>query len=151
MARRFQISYALLNYMLVTGAMRAALTGFKIDIYAGTLPTSIEDAIVGGTLLVRFDDGGAGLDWAATAVDGTVQKEAAAWTDTTESGGGTAAFFRIGPVADDLTAADGSKTKYRVQGECGLSGSDLNLASLTIGSSVSMTLNSAAFTLVQGG
>ncbi|MDR2333755.1 MAG: hypothetical protein LBE61_09750 [Burkholderiaceae bacterium] len=125
-------STGLRNHVLVTGSARAGLANGFLDIYGGPEPATADAAIDPATqiLLVRiYSDGtSTGINLAATAADGFVEKAAEAWTGTViESGRAT--FFRLVGAADTGVL---STTQPRLQGSVARAGGDLNLSDVEL-------------------
>lgn len=157
-----KFSEGLLEYMAVTGSMRAALNnasgtpaGCFMYWYSGTEPDSADDAVT-GDILLAFTEGplpsSTGLTFGATAgVSGnnvTISKTGAESWDaigTAAAGAGVApTFYRICLESDDGTGA-ASSGEIRIQGSIGpavtegivyngliVEDSEYNLASFTI-------------------
>lgn len=134
-------STGLRNYMLVTGSAKAALADGFLKIYAGPEPASADAAIDGShTLLVTiYSDGTSdGINLAATAADGFVEKAGAeSWSGTVTTSG-TASFFRHVGSAD--TGAS-STTQPRMQGTVALAGAELNISSVDLVSAAPQAVN----------
>ena len=120
------------NHVLVTGSLRAAFAGGFLDIYAGAEPATADAAIIPATHthLVRiYSDGkSTGINLAATAADGFVEKSAEAWTGTVLETD-RATFFRLVGPADTGAL---STTAPRLQGTVARAGGDLNLSSVDL-------------------
>lgn len=121
-------STGLRNHVLVSGSVRAALALGFLDFYSGPEPATADAPIDTATqkhLLRIYSDGSStGINLAATAADGFVEKAAEAWTGTViESGRAT--FFRLVGAADTNGL---STTEPRLQGTVARAGADLNLA-----------------------
>jgi hypothetical protein len=141
-----QMSAALRNALLVTGSFKAQMDSCFIYIYEGTPPATPEQAH-GGTLLVKITAAaGAALNWAATAADGVVAKDASQVWESEITTSGTAQFFRICKGADDGSTTD--NTKLRIQGTCGGPGSpaDVILSNPVL---VDNNANTQGFTIFQ--
>lgn len=107
----------------------------KLKIYSGTMPTTVNDALAGNTLLAE-------LTMSATAFGAAssgVATAAVITSDSSADASGTASFFRV-------TNAAGTAI---MQGSVGTSGADLNLSStsITAGGTVAVT----SFTYTQAG
>jgi hypothetical protein len=108
--------------MLDTGSLEAALANGTLNIYAGTVPATADDAIGGATLLLTIDNT-TGINMETTAVGGVLTKLASeTWTGTVASTG-TAAFYRH--VASGDTGVS-STTEKRIQGTIATAGGDMN-------------------------
>lgn len=120
------------NHVLVLGSLRTAFAGGFLDIYSGPEHATADAAINADTQkhLVRiFSDGNStGINLAATAADGFVEKAAEAWTGTVLEDG-KATFFRLVSAAD---AGELSITLPRLQGSIARAGGDLNLSDVDL-------------------
>lgn len=113
-------------------AIKAALDGGFLYIYAGPLPTNAEDALSGQTLLCKItesDDGSTGLTFAAPAAGAMTKTIAEDW-NAVITASGTASYYRFCDASD--TPANASATKQRLQGTLGVSGADLNLETVNL-------------------
>lgn len=106
-------------------------TSGRLKLYSGTKPSTCAAALSGNTLLVDIPCSSA---LAAAAASGVLTLNALTETDSVASA--TATFFR-------LTSSGG--TCY-VQGDVGVTGSDLNINTTTIVSGGPIRINSATFT-----
>jgi len=123
-------STGLRNYLLDTGALDTALAAGFIKIYDGTAPTSANDAIAGNLLVTISIDGlGTGINMAATASNGSIQKSGSEVWEGTIGVTGTATYYRHTEAAD--TGAS-STTEKRIQGTIGVAGEDMNLSSTSL-------------------
>lgn len=121
-------STGLRNHMLTTGSLKAALDGGFLRLYSGVEPATADAAIpVDSTLLLTVfsDNVAAGLNLAATAADGFIEKSAQTWSGTVLATG-TATWFRF-VAAGDTGAL--STTQARLQGSVARAGADLNISS----------------------
>ncbi len=142
--------------MAGTGSAQAGLAGGFVDFYDGAagIPAHADDAALGTKILRVYNNAvgqpanttGITLDNpVASAPDGvTLSKPAAeVW-----SGPGLAtlqaAYFRV--VAPGDTGA-ASTTQRRIQGLCGLAGSDANMLTLQVTNGVVATIDSFNWTL----
>lgn len=114
-------------------ALKTALDGGFLYIYAGTMPADAGDALSGATLLCKVTesgDGSTGLTFEAPS-GGTMTKETTEdWASAVITASGTAAFFRFCDSTD--TPANASSTKARLQGRCGVAGSGAELILETV-------------------
>ena len=122
-------STGLRNRMLDTAPARTVLEGGFIHIYGGVEPVSADAAIdsAGNPLLCTiYSDGlAAGLNLAATATDGMIQKAAGeSWTGSVIVSG-VATFFRHVGAGDSGAL---STTEPRMQGKVAMSGGELNIS-----------------------
>src|SRR6185503_4103112 len=93
----------------------------RMRIYAGTKPVDVNAALSGNTLLGELIMSDPAYGNAASGV----ATAAAIASDTSADATGTATFFRQGQW-------DGSTFTPELQGEIGVSGSDLNLTAVAI-------------------
>lgn len=118
--------------MTTLGTQIDAGTAAVIDIYSGTMPTNVDTALSGNTLLAELVCSAtafAGVTDTGTAARATF---AAIANDSSADATGSASFFRI------LTQAGGTAI---AQGTVGTSSADfiLNTIAITAGSVVSIT------------
>lgn len=143
-----RLSTALRNQLLDTGSFKgifSASTGFVIDIYTGSQPTTADDAPT-GTKLVTISNNSAGttLHFDTAAASGSIGKLTSETWSGTGLTTGTAGWFRIRMLTD---AGGVSTTVPRYDGACATSGAQLNLGSLTITTSAPVTISAATFTV----
>lgn len=133
-------STGLRNHVLAVGSLKAALDGGFLELYQGVEPASADAAAPSADLLLRvYSDGSsAGLNFAATAVDGFLEKSSAqAWTGTVIETG-TATWFRFVPPGDTGGA---STTVKRLQGSVARAGADLNISSVALVAGAPQAIN----------
>lgn len=135
-------STGLRNRMLDTGPARTALAGGFVHIYGGAEPATADAAINAGVnplLCTIYSDGvAAGLNLAAAAADGMIQKASAeSWTGSVVETG-QASFFRHVGAADTGAA---SITEPRLQGKVAMSGGELNISSVALVQGAPQALN----------
>ncbi len=132
-------STGLRNSVLVTGSLKAALANGFIKIYSGSPPADA-DAAVTGTLLCTIGNGGGGtgLNLAASAAAGVVQKDAGESWQGANVATGTAGYYRHVGASD--TGAS-STTEPRIQGTVGTVGTDLELSSVALVSAATQTID----------
>lgn len=126
-------STALRNKLLDTSPFRTVFNLGFLKIYAGPVPASADDALIGGThtLLVTISNNstGTGLTFAAAAANGAITKNLAeTWSGVTIAAG-LASFYRLVTAADTGGA---STTEARLQGTIATSGADLNLTTVSL-------------------
>lgn len=133
-------STGLRNKLLDTNPLRTVLNLGFIKIYAGTAPTSADDAIGAATLLCTLSNNstGTGLTFEAAASAGNLLKKSSEVWSGVNGAGGVASFYRH--VAPGDTGA-ASTTEARVQGVVGLSGADMNMTSTTLSNGATQTLD----------
>ncbi|UCD23235.1 MAG: hypothetical protein JSW51_09255 [Gemmatimonadota bacterium] len=151
MAIRF--STGLRNDLLDTGDFGTIFTNGVIYIYSGSQPAAADNA-VSGTLLAKVTlNGGAfafgsptnGLNFEATATDGTLPKAAAETWQWVGEAAGTAGWFRLmGNPVDNLGA---STTLPRMDGSIGTFGADLNLSNVNIAVSQTGTIDTFSISI----
>ena len=132
-----EMSTGLCNYLLDTGSLKALFSGTtgEIRLYSGAVPATADAAA--GTVVATIKEGGAALNFAASAAGGTIAKGASAWSDPS-CVGGTATYYRIVLHADDDSS---SATYKRIQGTVGVGGADMNVGNNVIGAAATFTLN----------
>ena len=120
-------STGLKNKILDSTGLAASLTLGKIKIYTGAEPAS-PDAPATGTLLATITNNNTatGLTFAA-ASGGTISKTVSEVWSGAAVATGQAGYFRFVATGDDNTQ---SSSQARIQGSCGLAGSDLILSYL---------------------
>ena len=143
-----------------TGGIAGLFADGVMDIYSGTMPASA-DVVETGTFLVRITTasgiagsggtgggtsgtgvGANGLDF-GTAANGVLSKSASVWSGTGIVTG-QAGWWRF----YSTEALKGtSSTAIRMDGNCGVSGADLNMSSLTVTAAATITIDSFSITL----
>lgn len=117
-----------------------------IKIFSGTQPTDA-DSVETGTELVKITDNGGthntstgenGLQFEDTVVAGVLAKLSTQTWEGSPSNSGTAGWFRF--YAQEGVAG-ASTTAVRFDGAIGLSGAELNVATLTIATGTDFTIN----------
>ncbi len=124
-------STGLRNHVLATGSLKAALAAGFLELYSGAEPASPDLAAPAGAFLLRIysDGSSAGLNLAAAAVDGFIEKASGeTWTGTVIETG-TATWFRFVGAGDTGAA---STTAPRLQGSVARAGGDLNISSVDL-------------------
>lgn len=130
------------NHMLATGSAKAALDGGFVHIYEGPEPASADaaiDPLIHKKLVTIYSDGvSAGVNLAATAADGFIEKASAeTWTGTVLETG-TAQFFRhVGPADTGVL----STTQPRLQGTVARAGAELNISSVSLVAAAPQAVN----------
>ena len=117
--------------------MAALANSGLLRIYSGTKPATADTALSGNTLLAELTMNATAFGAAAAGV----ATANAITQDSAADATGTASFFR-------LLKSDG--TSVIVQGDCGTSGSDLNLASTSLSSGAPVSITSFTFTVNKG-
>lgn len=148
-----RLSTGLKNYILDTGALKGAMDNGLIYIFSGVTPQNADVAldVNNHTLLCTISNngGGTGVNFATSAVAGVLQKESTEVWKGTVAVTGTAMFYRHVVVGDDPTT--GSTTAYRIQGEVGTVGKEMNLADVNLTQSAEQELKYYAMALLFGG
>lgn len=144
----FQVSTGLRNHMLVTGSTKAALDSGFIKIYAGTIPTTADDAINLGVspilCTISVNSTGTGITLAATATAGVVTKNSGEVWSGVNAASGTATFYRHVSATD---TAISSTTEKRVQGLIALLGQEFDISNPVLTSGATQTIDYYALTL----
>lgn len=138
MSSNVQTSTGLRNAMLV--AYKTALDHGFLDIYAGAVPASADDAIGGAVLLctVSVNSTATGVTFAPSPSAGVLSKSSSEVWSGVNLASGTATFYRVRSATDSGTS---SPTQPRLQGSVGVTDGSLNL-------SLGTTLNAGATTPV---
>ncbi|MFN9367147.1 MAG: hypothetical protein ACK6CT_00045 [Planctomycetia bacterium] len=114
-------------------------TSCSLEIRSGTKPGTCATATSGGAVLATIDLPSNWMDPAnagAKAIAGT-------WQDLSADGTGTASFFRV-----YNSQSTKNETTCFLQGDVAVSGSDMNVSSVSFTTGQSFTVNS--FTLTDG-
>ena len=139
-----KLSTGMRNKLLDTNSLRSILNLGFLKIYSTSagIPTAADDALVGGThtllVTISVSSGGTGLTFAATAASGAISKNGGETWSGTIAQTGTAAFYRF--VASTDTGA-ASTSEPRVQGEVGTAGKELNLVSVSLTATNTLTID----------
>lgn len=140
------LSTGLMNKLLDTGSFKSIFALCFIDIYTGARPSSANDAVPGGAVLlarISKDGGVTGLSWDTAAAAGALlKKQDETWQEDACLATGVAGWFRIWEATD--TPGGASSTKARADGTCGVSGADLNLSTVNLAVGVPLTLGNAS-------
>jgi len=133
-------STGLRNKVLDTGSLKAALDGGKLNIYAGPVPATADDALGSATLLcaVTLNSTGAGINFDAAAVNGVLAKDPGQVWSGVNVASGTATFYRHVATGDTGVL---STTQARIQGEIGTAGKEINLSSVALVSGATQALD----------
>lgn len=130
-------STGLRNALAGTMGIKEVFEGGFIGIFTGGQPTSPDDAETGGKLVeISLAGGTAGITW-GTAGDGGCPKSADTWAGTIGTAG-IAGWFRVYD-APKLSGSNG--TARRVDGNCGVSGSDLEMANTSLVKNATLTID----------
>jgi hypothetical protein len=135
-----KLSTGLRNKMLDTNPLKTIMAAGFIKIYGGTVPATADDGLGGATLLctVSISSGGTGINFAASAAAGVIQKSGSEVWSGVNVASGTATFFRHVLAADTGTL---STTESRIQGTVATAGADLNLSSVSLTISATQTID----------
>ena len=114
-----------------------------ITIYTGSQPASADNAEAGGALCtISSSSGTAGLQL-GTAGAGAISKAATVWSGTNGTGG-VAGWFRL---YDGNKTTGSSGTAIRMDGNVGVSGSDMVLANTTLVLGATLTIDQFTLTV----
>lgn len=140
------ISTALAKGILDTGSFKSLLTGMKLKIYGGAVPTSADAALGAATLLCVISESGSGdpLTFNASAVSNVLEKNSSETWQGVNVASGTATFCRL-ELGSDTGAS--STTEVRVQGDVGVAGRFLNLTSTALSSGATQTVDSMSIAM----
>lgn len=134
--------------LMETNPVRSVIGSVDLNIYAGTVPDSPDDALPGDAVLLNtYNNGGTGGTWEATSSNGVLQKAAGETWSGTAAATGDAAYFRIVENGTD-DGSGASTTAKRVQGTVGVSGADLNLPAVAMTSGNTYSLDYVAFNFI---
>ena len=143
-----RVSTALRNKLLDTSPFRTIFNLGFLKIYAGPVPNSADDALVGGThtLLVTISNNGTGtgLTFNASAASGAIAKNTAETWSGVSIAAGTPSFYRLVTPTDTGAA---STTEPRLQGTVAQSGADLNMTTYPIPLTTSIPIDAFAVAL----
>lgn len=141
-----KLSTGLRNGLLDTSPFKTLLDASRLKLYSGSAPATADDAE--GTLLVSIGSAHADTHchFLATAVSGTISKDANVWSGVATSTG-TATHFRLVVNTDTGVL---STTQIRIQGTVGTSGADLNMSSVAIVVSATQTIDTFSMTVPAG-
>jgi hypothetical protein len=140
-----RISTGLRDDLLDTASLKTAMNLFFVDVYTGAQPGSADTAPSGTKLLTYTvgNDGSTGGTW-GTASSGSLSKTAAETLQATGLAAGTAGWFRI-RLSGDLGTTN--TTDKRIDGSIAKSGSDMDMANLSVTVGQIRTLDSLTITL----
>lgn len=133
-------STGLRNGILGTNPLKTLLAAGFIKVYAGTVPTTADDALGSATLLCTISIGssGTGINFDTAAASGVLSKAPAETWSGVNAATGTATFFRHVTSSDTGVL---STTQVRIQGEISSVGSDLNFSSTSLTSGGTQTID----------
>ena len=134
-----QASTGLRNKLLDTGSLKSVFALGFIKIYSGAAPADA-DAATTGTLLCTISNNstGTGINMAAAAAAGVLEKLASETWSGVNAASGTATHYRHVAVGDTGAL---STTEARLQGLVGTVGVEMNLSSTTLTSGATQTLD----------
>ena len=132
-------STGLRSKLLDTGSLKSVLALGFIKFYSGS-PPATADAAVTGTLLVTISNAssGTGINMAAAAVAGVLDKLSSETWSGVNAASGTAGYYRHVAVGDDGTL---STTQARIQGTIATAGADMNLSSTSLTAGATQTVD----------
>lgn len=132
-------STALRVAMLSGPGVKPTLDGGEIRIYGGIAPASADDGIGGATLLCSVKlDGTDGITLDDSTIGVLAIPAGANWFGT-NTGTGTATFYRVCQSSDTGAA---STSAPRIQGSVGVVGADLNLDTVSLVSGLDTPIRS---------
>lgn len=133
------------NKMLDTGSLKSIFALGFIKVYSGSAPATA-DAAVTGTLLCTVSNAssGTGVNMAAAAVAGVIEKLSSETWSGVNAASGTAGYYRHVAVGDDGTL---STTQARSQGTIGTAGADMNFSSTSLTSGATQTVDYFSYAL----
>lgn len=139
-------STGLRNKLLDTSPLKTIFSLGFLEVWSGTVPTDADQSTSGATLLCRFSNNNTatGLTFASTAAAGAITKNLAETWSKAAAATGTATFYRF-VAAGDTQAL--STTEARIQGTVGVSGADLNLATLAFVAATVYTVDSYSLSI----
>lgn len=148
----FKYSTGFKNAVCDTGSVKDTFDGGFIKVYSAptAIPATADAALPSDSvLLCTFSDasGAEGLYLAAASVAGTISKLSTQVWSGEAAATGTPAFFRYEQTGDSGAL---STTEKRIQGNIGVTGADMNLASLTMTDGVTYTLDFFSLTFFGG-
>lgn len=134
-----QASTGLRNKLLDTNSLKSLMALGFVKIYSGAVPADA-DAAVSGTLLCTISNNstGTGINMAAAAAAGVLEKLASETWSGVNAASGTATYYRHVAVGDTGAL---STTEPRLQGLVGTVGVEMNLSSTTLTSGATQTLD----------
>ncbi len=136
-----KVSTGMRNKLLDTGSLKSVLNLSFIKIYSGPVPATADAALDGSCVLlctVSNNSTGTGLTMATSAASGAIAKNGSEVWSGTNAATGVASFYRHVAAGDTGVT---STTEARLQGECGLSGAEMNMTSTTLTSAATHTID----------
>lgn len=142
MALKFSTSLRNSRADAINSALNAGAGAAIVVIYSGTRPANAGTAPSGNTVLAKLTMS----DPAAAAASGGVLTLSAITQDSSADNTGTASWFRCYSTADGSTINEANAV---MDGDCGTSGSDMNLTTTSIVATQPVSITS--WTLTEGG
>jgi len=133
------------NGLLGASGLETLFNGGKIRIYSGAQPASADYAETGSLLVTITTTSGTGATSGVvfgTAANGVIPKEASVWSGVIAAAG-NAGWFRLYGTAGTTGS---SATEVRMDGNVGVSGSDLVLANPALVLNAILTLDQFSLT-----
>jgi hypothetical protein len=125
-----------------SSGLKELFEGGFIGIYTGGQPATADAAETGSLLVTISTTSGTGGVTLGTAGTGVLPKSADVWSGLVGTAG-VAGWFRLYDSAH-LTGTSG--TAVRMDGNCGVSGSDLAMTNTTLSVGSTLTVDTATFT-----
>ena len=138
-----RLSTGLRNGLCGTLGIKELLNGGNIKIYTGGQPTSPDFAETGTLLCTITSSSGTGGVVLGTQGSGAIPKAASVWSGTVAAAG-VAGWFRFYGTAGTTGT---SATEVRLDGNVGVSGSDMWLSNTSLALGATLTIDT--FTLTQ--
>jgi hypothetical protein len=130
------------NGLLGASGIETLFNGGKIRIYSGAQPASADYAETGSLLVTITSTSGTPGVVFGTAANGVIPKEATVWSGVIAAAG-NAGWFRLYGTAGTTGS---SATEVRMDGNVGVSGSDLVLANPALVLNATLTLDQFSLT-----
>ena len=141
-------STGLRNKLLDTSPLRTRFNLGFLNLYAGPVPSSADDAIVGGThtLVCQIwnSTDSEGVSLASSASGGAITKNVSETWSKAATSTNTVTFYRLVAPTDTAVA---STTEARLQGSIGTSGADLNLTTVDLVNNTVYTIDTFSVSL----
>jgi hypothetical protein len=139
-----QVSTGLRNHLLDGGSLKAGMAAGFVKFYSGSMPATA-DAAVTGTLLstISQSSGGTGINL-GTSSGGAITKDGGEVWSGVNAATGTAGYYRYVAPGDDGTLSTSQK---RMQGTCGLTGTDMVMSSVNLVSGATQTIDNATIAM----
>jgi hypothetical protein len=140
-----RLSTGFRNGLLGTQGIKELLNGGFIKIYTGGQPTTADDAETGTLLVTVGTTSGVGVNDGlvlGTAATGVIPKSAPVWSGTCAAAG-VAGYFRFYGTGGTTGS---SNTQIRMDGNVGVTGSDMVLSNTTLAAGATLTIDTATIT-----